>query len=454
MNKLFIKFSKFFKKSNNLDHLLKKNISLLFTLKGASFLVSFLMVPLLLNYLDNEQYGIWLVLSSIVGWVTFFDLGIGNVIRNELGKAWSNKNYISSKKIVSTSYAIIFTLILFLNIAYWSINPFVDWIDLLNIKPTLFNEIRELIPLMFMFISFRMVVGLIVPILFVDHKPVIAELIVFSSNLLSFFFILFIQRFTNNSIFIVGISSTFFSTITPLISSIYLFKKRYKLISPSFSQIDTSLIKTFLKQGFQFSTLQMSLVVLTMTDMIIISNLYGPEEVVPYSVSFKLFSYVTIFFGVIMTPFWAIFNEAYNNNKFDLIKRAIKKLFLLWIFLVLGVLLLIFISDYIYLFWVGEEIAIPIKLSIVMGIFVTIQILNTILTTFIYSTGKLVIQTLTGILVAAINIPLCIIFSKGLDFGVTGITIASVICSLFTLTFCFIQYTKIVNRNDYGIWSI
>ena len=78
-----------------MDHLLKKNISLLFTLKGASFLVSFLMVPLLLNYLDNEQYGIWLVLSSIVGWVTFFDLGIGNVIRNELGKAWSNKNYIS-----------------------------------------------------------------------------------------------------------------------------------------------------------------------------------------------------------------------------------------------------------------------------------------------------------------------------------------------------------------------
>ena len=37
---------------------------------------NFLVVPLTINYLDSENYGIWLTLSSFVGWFSLFDLSL------------------------------------------------------------------------------------------------------------------------------------------------------------------------------------------------------------------------------------------------------------------------------------------------------------------------------------------------------------------------------------------
>ncbi|GAH31869.1 unnamed protein product, partial [marine sediment metagenome] len=65
----------------------KKNIFASFGLKGISILISFLLVPLVLNYIDITKYGIWLTLSSIIGWFGFFDIGLGNGLRNKFAEA-------------------------------------------------------------------------------------------------------------------------------------------------------------------------------------------------------------------------------------------------------------------------------------------------------------------------------------------------------------------------------
>lgn len=65
----------------------KKNIALMILVKGGSILLSLLLVPLTLNYVDNECYGVWLTLSSMVVWISFFDIGINNGLRNRLTEA-------------------------------------------------------------------------------------------------------------------------------------------------------------------------------------------------------------------------------------------------------------------------------------------------------------------------------------------------------------------------------
>ena len=54
----------------------RKNILSLFGVKLVSVPISFIMVPLTLGYVNEETYGIWLTLSSIVAWINFFDIGI------------------------------------------------------------------------------------------------------------------------------------------------------------------------------------------------------------------------------------------------------------------------------------------------------------------------------------------------------------------------------------------
>jgi len=56
----------------------KKNIGISFISKAVSILISFLIVPLTLSYVGKVEYGIWMTLSSIIHWFTFFDIGLGN----------------------------------------------------------------------------------------------------------------------------------------------------------------------------------------------------------------------------------------------------------------------------------------------------------------------------------------------------------------------------------------
>ena len=55
----------------------KKNIAASFLLKGVSISVSYLLVPLTIHYLNPTKYGIWITLTSSIGWVAFFDIGLG-----------------------------------------------------------------------------------------------------------------------------------------------------------------------------------------------------------------------------------------------------------------------------------------------------------------------------------------------------------------------------------------
>jgi O-antigen/teichoic acid export membrane protein len=56
----------------------KKNIVTSFVIKGINVLINLALVPLTIKYVNSTQYGIWLTLSSIITWFSFFDIGFGN----------------------------------------------------------------------------------------------------------------------------------------------------------------------------------------------------------------------------------------------------------------------------------------------------------------------------------------------------------------------------------------
>jgi O-antigen/teichoic acid export membrane protein len=59
----------------------KKNIVVALVIKGISFVISLLYVPLLLDCLDETKYGVWIALSSIIGWIGVADIGLGNGLK-------------------------------------------------------------------------------------------------------------------------------------------------------------------------------------------------------------------------------------------------------------------------------------------------------------------------------------------------------------------------------------
>ncbi|SFO74243.1 hypothetical protein SAMN04488519_11313 [Algoriphagus ornithinivorans] len=82
----------------------KKNILALFFIKGYSIAVSLALIPLTLKLLNEFQYGIWITLFNVLSWISIFDIGIGNGLRNKFTEALAKNKIEEAGKYVSTAY--------------------------------------------------------------------------------------------------------------------------------------------------------------------------------------------------------------------------------------------------------------------------------------------------------------------------------------------------------------
>ena len=120
---------------------LKKNIVGSLGLKVMNILISLMVVPLTINYINPERYGIWLTLSSISAWLAYFDLGLGHGFRNRFAEAKANGDYQLAKSYVSTTYAILTLLFLGVFIITTIVNGFIDWSEILKVDVSLKSEL-------------------------------------------------------------------------------------------------------------------------------------------------------------------------------------------------------------------------------------------------------------------------------------------------------------------------
>ena len=110
----------------------KKNIIASFFLKGSSIIISIVMVPLAINYVNVSQYGIWLTLSSIVVWFSFFDIGLTQGLRNKFAEAVAKGNDELARVYVSTTYAILGIICSIIWLLFIFINQYLNWPKILN----------------------------------------------------------------------------------------------------------------------------------------------------------------------------------------------------------------------------------------------------------------------------------------------------------------------------------
>ncbi len=82
----------------------KKNIIASFFIRGISIAISLILVPLTINYVNPSRYGIWLTLSSIIAWFSFFDIGLTQGLRNKFAEAKAKGNDELAQIYVSTTF--------------------------------------------------------------------------------------------------------------------------------------------------------------------------------------------------------------------------------------------------------------------------------------------------------------------------------------------------------------
>jgi O-antigen/teichoic acid export membrane protein len=447
-----ININKFFTEGHRRTILVKKNIVVSFIIKGLNILIGLLFVSLTINYLSITKYGIWITLSSIITWFGFFDIGLGNGLRNRFAEAIAIGKHDLAKTYVSTTYAILTIIIVFILILFYIINPFLNWANILNsgdaVKP---SELNDLAKIVFTFFCLQFVFKLITTILTADQRPAIASFFDFFGKLLSLGVIYILTKTTESSLLLLGWSISVIPVIVLLVANIFFFNGKYKRYRPSIKTIDFTKAKDLFNLGINFFIIQISFILIFQTNNIIISHLFGPEEVTPYNVSYKYFSILSMAFSIIISPFWSAFTEAWLKNELLWIKTIINKLIKIWfLLLIIGIIMLSF-SKLVYKIWIGNNVIIDSTISFLVFISVLIYTWNSIYSNFINGVGKIKLQLYISIINALLNVPLAILLGKLL--GIKGVLLANILIGINAAWIFPMQYNRLIKGKAYGIWN-
>lgn len=431
----------------------KQNIVTSLFIKCISIAISFILIPLSLNYLNPVKYGVWLTIMSVVGWFGFFDLGLGNGLRNKLAEALAKNDTEKARMYISTSYAIM-TIIIGIVYSVFVISfPYINWSFILNTPVELSSEINQLIFIVFTFFCFQFIIKLISMVLKADQRSAISGGINTLASLLSLIIIYVLSKVTNGSLLWLSVGVSAANIIAPLIASVWYFSTDYKHLKPSVKYVKLSYAKDLMGLGFMFFIMQFAALILFSTDSFIIEHLYGPEEVTPYNIAFKYFSIITMGFTIMTTPFWTAYTDAYHKKDFEWIKRITKKLAMIWVLSIFGVLLMLIFSDLFYELWIGKQIKIPFLLSASMAFWVLISSWTSIFGNFLSGVGKIRLSLYHSFAMIVINVPLSVYLAKYLNLGSAGVIIGTCICVLPQVFLHPIQYKKIISNTAKGVWG-
>lgn len=383
----------------------------------------------------------------------FFDLGLGNGLRNKLAEALAKNDNELARTYISTSYAIMSITIGLVYLLFVLVFPFINWSFILNTPPEMNEEINRLIFIVFSFFCLQFIIKLISMILKADQRSAISGGINTFASLLSLIIVFVLTKTTNGSLLWLSIGISAANLISPLIATLWYFGTDYKHLIPSIKYVKLNSAKDLMGLGFLFFIMQFAALILFSTDSFIIDQLYGPEEVTPYNIAFKYFSLVTMGFAIITTPFWTAYTDAYHKRDFDWIKRITKKLKIFWLLLAFGVIGMLFFANTFYEIWIGTQIKIPFILSASMACWVLISSWTSLFGNFLSGVGKIRLSLYHSFAMIIINIPLSVFLAKYLNLGSTGVIIGTCICVLPQVFLHPIQYKKIITNTTKGIWG-
>lgn len=431
----------------------KKQIAFSFGLKGISIIVNLAYVPLLIDYLGKEEYGIWLTLTSIVTWFTFFDIGLGNGLRNNFTKAVAEGEYELARTYVSTTYAILTLIFGSLLIIFFIVAPFINWQTIFNTSTINEAELLNVSLIVFSFFFLRFVFQLIGVILLADQKPAVNNSFNVMANVISLFIIIVLKNTLPGSLPLLGFVLSGIPVLILFLASVYLYKTKYKRYAPSVKYVQFKESKKLLNLGVKFFILQISDVVMYSSTNMLIAQISSPEDVTVYNVSYKAFSIFTMIYGIILSPMWSATTEAFHLNDFKWIRKFVKSMQKIGSFLTIIIILFLLLSSKVYYLWVGDKVTVPFVVSLFVAINTIMYVLTGVYVSFQNGIGKIKLTLYAVIGQTALYLPIAYFISVVLGLGFVGVLVTGILMEVPVKIIQIAQYKKIINKTAVGIWN-
>lgn len=333
--------------------------AVMITARISNILIGLITVPIILKYLGEDLFGIWAVLISIIGILSFYDFGIGVGLRNLLIECVGRDDNEKPRELISNALLVLVILAVLMIVLVYTIAPLFSWGSIIKCQnPASVPEILPALQAVVSMFALGLPIVQFQNIASAYQRGYWGYLCFFIGRIVSFLFILWCVSAEQPLWILAGgyVGLPFFVTLVGWV--IFLF------VAPSLRpwplRPNWALIKKLFDIGFFVLIHHLSFAMINTSAIMLIANTINAASVIPYSVTNQLLGASNIITASLMLGVSVAVGEAWYRQEHGWIKKTIRRSEIT--VLVCGIAPLVFFvlfGQTIILWWTKSPAAVP-----------------------------------------------------------------------------------------------
>jgi O-antigen/teichoic acid export membrane protein len=407
--------------------------------KIVSVVTAFVTVPLALNYLGSDRYGMWLTISSISLMLGFADLGIGNGVLNAVTEANGRDDRIMGREAVSSGLFLLSLIAVGLIAVFAVVNTFVPWAHVYNVTSP--DAMREAGPATAVFV---LVWALNIPLDIVQRVQLgyqrgfinyawqaAGSLIALGGAILA------IQLNARLPWLVLALTGG--PLLAVFLNGVVEFGFARTWLRPAWRFVKWIIAARILHLGVLFFVIQLAMTFSYASDNIVIAQVLGSPEVPQYAVPARLFAFIGVLVAMLIAPLWPAYGEALTRGDVPWVKRTLSRTLVLTLVLtgIPAVTLVVFGRSLIHI-WVGDTVNPSASLLVGLAVWTLLGGLASTVSIFLNGANILRFQAVCAVLLAVGALALKVVFARA--WGVAGVPWALVLSTTVFVALPMVVY--------------
>lgn len=398
-----------------------------------------LTVPLALQHLGPERFGVWMVISSLAALLAFADFGIGNGVLNRVAAASAREDG-DAEIVRSVSGGLVMLSALGGAVAVATIVafPLADWRRLFQVSSPL--AVAEIGPSMLVFLlclALNLPSNLAAKAQTGLQEGYAVQAWTALGGLLS------LATVTMTLILGGGVPALVLAlfgsqTAASVGNYFWFFHVRRPELKPRLSRAERDVVTSLLRLGLGFFILQFVQAVTFRVDAFIVAQYFGPEQAGQFAVVDRLFSLASMVVLMALMPLWPAYGEAASRGDHRWLRLALSRSVLIaGGMTALSGLIIILFHGSLFRLWLGQDVAYPLLLLAGFAVWRTLEAMGTAIAMLMNGIGAVRAQSVMAVTmgVLATTLKLSVAVKLGISWVVWMTCIAYAICFLLPCVF-------------------
>lgn len=389
---------------------------------------SIITMPMLLDYLGKNDFGVYISLQTFFLWL-LFDNGISEAIKNDLVNLSVTKDYLRINRLISTSFILLLFFSTILVLIFLGIYPYLFSNGSFSFKTLIITMI-----ITWVYIPIRIIREICTSL----QKGYIYSNFL---NLAAIFNLIAIivgikLRYDFNFFILINVLSFFLANFFCYLYVILFISKNY---SPRLNSFKLNTAKIILPSSFNFFIVGIFLMVINNVDLVLVNYIFGNDVTASFSFPFKLIVYGATFASFFSYPMWPAITDSINSGDLIWRKKAVRKL--LKFSLIYTIFSAIFLSVFgskIISIWTSKIIEPSSLLIFYLSIFLVVKVITNVIGTILKAYGEIKKQTFPTFFEALLHLIFC--FLLGNYFGINGYVLGMIFSCLLGRGLIFIYF--------------